>query len=335
MERFQPPRPIVASASVVVAFLAVFALLASGVLGAGKPGVRVPGSPVPSAPAVPSAPPSDEPSDHPAPIAPSGPADDASDGIDKVNLANWPGVDSSVVVWDESDSLADASSGEPGRPGSVSYKEVKVVHVDDDTLRLTWADLPIDNVVRVSIRRADDGTYLVRIVRPVPQQPNDGVVTDRVLVLDFGVAIPATDVAVTLIDNLEPSGTAGVFDVGLASSSGSGLHVLAWDETDGLKAAKIGSIDSVATVGINEVEVDNVDADTIRLTWTSLPIASEARLSIRMADDGTYEFRLVRLQPRVPADGTRIGRVLLLDFNVAVLAADVNVKLIDALANNG
>jgi hypothetical protein len=48
-----------------------------------------------------------------------------------------------------------------------------------------------------------------------------------------------------------------------------------------------------------------------------------------------YQFRLVRLQPQLPADGTPVGRVLLLDFNVALPAADVNVELIDVLENNG
>lgn len=349
MDRYRSARPIAVSASVAIALVAVLALIAGGVLG------RAPNSAGPSAsqpPSAPSADPSAKPTRNPATPPPSAPiatpapsdpiatpqpepADDASDGVDEVDVFNWPGVRSTVVVWDETDSLADASSGRPGRPASVAYDKVEIDAVDDDTVRLTWSDLPIENRVRLSIRHDDIGKFLIRLVRPRAMPPSDGVVSDRVLVLDFNVAVPAEDVDVELVESVVPSNAVGIVGVGLATPNEAPSSVMVWDETDGLADAVTGNPDGGASVDHDDVALAQVDDDTVRLTWTALPAENEARLSIRMAEDGTYLFRLVRIQEHGPTDTMVTDRILILDFNVAIAADDIDVTLIDTMDNNG
>jgi len=54
-----------------------------------------------------------------------------------------------------------------------------------------------------------------------------------------------------------------------------------------------------------------------------------------MADNGRYQLRLVREQPQGPTTPVALERVLVLDFLVAVSADNVDVEVIDGLANEG
>lgn len=317
-------RSILFAVSIAAALVAVLALVVGGVLGAARP--------------QPSAPPGSQPpapSQRPSPSLPSvtpspRPSDDASDGIDVVDLITVVRIDYSALVWDESDSLADASSGEPGRGASVGPDEVGIEHVDADAIRLTWTDLPIQNQVRVSISRDGDGRYVVRIVRPRPQMPTDGDAADRVLVLDFHVAVPAKDLRVEIVDTLVPSGELGFARVALGPT-----QLAVWDETQGL-AAVVGAGSALeASVGPDEVAVVNLDDSTIRVVWTELPIESQTRLSIRMDEDGTYRLRLHRTHSQEPTDGDAGDRFVVLKFHVSVAAEDVAVEIVDSLRNDG
>lgn len=186
MNRYRPIHPAAVSGAVGLAAAVLLIVSASGVLGGvrGAPARRAAPSPSPVA--------------TPSPV----PSDDASDGIDRVELENEHGVDSSVVVWDETDTMKDAYSGSPGRGATVAADELEVVSVDDDTLRLTWSDLPIGSQARASVRIADDGTWRVRVMRTRPQAPTDAIATDRVLLVDFHVAVPVEDVRVAIVDSM-------------------------------------------------------------------------------------------------------------------------------------
>jgi hypothetical protein len=291
-------------------------------------GPATPASPTPSAPPASAPPATHEPTD---PGPPSN-DDDASDGVDVVDLVNLPGVASGVVVWDETDTLADASSGRPtpGHPVPAGTIRVEATGATD-TIRLRWSDLPLDSTARLAIRIDPDGTYRMTLFRDRPAAPNDGVVSDRVLVLRFHVSVPVESVKIKLVEGLSPSAAIGYASAGLATSDGTGLSVAVWDETEGLGAVRIVDVDDKATVSDRKVRVVNRGPDTLRVTWADPEMAGDARLSVRMSSDGTYVLRLVRDRIQGTAQPVALDRVVDLAFLVAVDAADVRVELIDNL----
>ena len=333
MNQHRSSRSIGVLASAAVAVVAALAVIASGVLGGAGASPR-PSNPPPSAP-VPN--PSSKPSSPPVVDQPPvGPTDDAADGLDYVELINLPGVDSSVVIWDESDSLADAWSGTPDRDGPVARNVIEAAgSVDQETLRLTWSDLPIASRAQLSIYRTSDGKYHFVLFRPAHAGPSDNVVSDRVLNLKFHASVPVEDVVVELVEGLGPSAGVGLVQGGLTTSGGTGLEIAVWDETDGLAAASIDRVEGTPTVGPDTVRIVNDDADTLRLTWADPDVATYAKLSIRMGDDGRYNLRLVRERPQGPTTPVAHERVLVLDFLVAVPAEDVDIQVIDGMLNEG
>lgn len=335
MNQHRSARSIGILASSAVAVVAALAVIASGVLGNAGASPRPATSVPPPSPPVPS--PSVNPSGGPiVDQPPIGPSDDADDGVDIVDLINLPGVDSSVVVWDESDSLADASSGTPDRKGPVPHDVIEAGgSVDESTVRLTWSDLPIASRAQLSIRHTSDGKYHFVLFRPTQPGPTDNVVSDRVLNLKFQVAVPVEDVEVELVESLLPSAGIGLVQAGLTTSGGTGLTIAVWDETDSLAAASIDRVEGRPSVSLASVRVVNDDADTLRLTWADPEAATYGKLSIRLAENGRYQLRLVRERPQGPTTPVALERVLLLDFLVAVPADDVDVEVIDALANEG
>jgi hypothetical protein len=138
-----------------------------------------------------------------------------------------------------------------------------------------------------------------------------------------------------LVEGLAPSAGIGLHQGGLATSDGTGLTIAVWDETDGLAAASIDRIDGLPSVGPDTVLVVNDDDDTLRITWADPEVATYAKLSIRISEDGRYQLRLVRERPQGPTTPVALERVLVLDFLVAVPADDVDVEVVDGMSNEG
>jgi class 3 adenylate cyclase len=78
-----------------------------------------------------------------------------------------------------------------------------------------------------------------------------------------------------------------------------------------------------------DVQVENVDADTLRVTWVGLPVDAEIRLQVKAKGDG---FVLAFTQPAPPKDSDAVGfdRVLVLDFASAVRSQDVQATFATA-----
>jgi hypothetical protein len=335
MNRTRSNRLVAVAAGTVVLVVAAIMLFAgSGLLAAG-PVADPSGSPKPSTSPKPSGPPNPGPTDEPAPTLepPVAPEDDASDGVVSVPLANWPGVDSWVLVWDESDSLADAESGSPDRQPVPANVVETAGSADGSIVRLTWSDLPVDSKARLSIRRDADGTYKIRLVRLRPAGPSDNVASERVVELHFHASVPVDDVEVELVESLVPTDAIGLVQSGITGSDGTGLTIAVWDETEGLTGAGIDRVEGNPAVGPETVLVVNDDADRLRVTWADPEAATYAKLSIRMADNGRYQLRIVRERPQGPTAPAALERVVLLDFGVSVPADDVDVEVIDGIAN--
>jgi hypothetical protein len=178
----------------LLALAAVLVLVAGGAFGRGTGSSPAPSVPASTAPSVqPSAPSSQPPTVQPT-VEPS---DDPFD----IDLENLTDHDVSVVVDDESGTLAGATSGRPGDGMSVRWFDSKVENIDDETLSVVWVGLPRDEQVRLSIS-ATDGEYRLRFVQAAPPANSDAVGYDRILVLRFDTPVSADDVEVTFEDGI-------------------------------------------------------------------------------------------------------------------------------------
>ena len=193
-------------AAVTVGAVAVIALIASGVLrpapvtGANpSPSPSAPVNPAPSAPA-----PTPRPPASPAPTQP--PVDDPVDGEKFVQLDVADPNRVIIGVKDFTGQLVDATSGRAGDGMSVRWSELKVVNLDDDTLRLTWVGLPNDDPIKVVIAHFDgdpDGTPSIVLFRLEPPANSDALGYDRVLDLHFGAPVRAEDFNVAVQDGMD------------------------------------------------------------------------------------------------------------------------------------
>jgi hypothetical protein len=71
-----------------------------------------------------------------------------------------------------------------------------------------------------------------------------------------------------------------------------------------------------------DVEIVNVDEDSLRVTWVGLP--ADAGVALKVDADGAgYVLRFTQPAPPANSDATGFDRVLVLDFASAVDAASV------------
>ena len=99
------------------------------------------------------------------------------------------------------------------------------------------------------------------------------------------------------------------------------------DDPDDLVAdAASGEAGDGMSVRWFDVKVENVDADTLRVTWVGLPQDDVVRLTVSEGQDG-IELRFVQASPPVNSDASGHDRVLVLDFQGDVDAASVTATV--------
>lgn len=114
----------------------------------------------------------------------------------------------------------------------------------------------------------------------------------------------------------------GDFVVDLDVATPHDVKVIVKDGTGSVTDARSGRAGDGMSVRWGDVKVENVDADTIRVTWVGLPGDVDIDLGISKADDAiVLDFD----QPGPPANSDALGydRVLELDFDAPVDAGDV------------
>ena len=125
------------------------------------------------------------------------PATQIPDGF-VIDLDTADANDVSVVIQDATGSIVSARSGRAGDGMSVRWKDIVVENVDEDTLRLTWAGWPIDEVITVSV--APDGAgYALTFTQKMPYENTDAMGADRVLIVDVATAVSAEDVSARFV----------------------------------------------------------------------------------------------------------------------------------------
>ncbi len=104
------------------------------------------------------------------------------------------------------------------------------------------------------------------------------------------------------------------------------VSVVIKDETDGVVGASAGRAGDGMSVRWYTAKVENVDADTVRLTWVGFPQDEEVSLRVHELD-GAVAFTLVSAGPPPNSDGLGFDRVLDLDFAEPISAADILVSV--------
>ena len=146
-------------------------------------------SPVPTSPAT------------PAPATPAPTADPVDGSV--VVLDTVDDNDPSVVVDDQTGTLADVVTGHAGDGMSVRWNEAIVDQVDPRTIGVTWVGFPGEEQVVLTID-SDAGAPVLVFDQKAPYANTDALGADRVLVLTFDNDVDADKVEVAF-PSVEPS----------------------------------------------------------------------------------------------------------------------------------
>jgi len=141
-------------------------------------------------------PPDSTPTASPSP-QPSSPAPSPSPIVRSVDLIGSDGrVLSTIEIVDESGTLVEAASGQPGEGGSSSAENADVANdpADPATIVLTWTGLASDKDQRLTI--SPDGRTMTLDVQ---QGCGDLLPFDRVLILTFDGPVPAGEVTAPIV----------------------------------------------------------------------------------------------------------------------------------------
>jgi hypothetical protein len=112
-----------------------------------------------------------------------------------VVLAGTSGADIAIDITDESGTLVEATSGEPGDGASVPANKLVVTNDGPATLRLTWSGGPCASLDELGI----DPSRTLFLLQEPPCE-GDSMPGDRVLILRFSTPIAADRVLATLQD---------------------------------------------------------------------------------------------------------------------------------------
>ena len=134
------------------------------------------------------------------------PADAGQDAMPiNLDLETFDGHAVSLDIVDRTRSVTSATSGRPGDGASVEAYTIKVVTLDERTIRLTWIDYPIDNRLALFVDEVD-GRLQLLLVQPEPRGDTDSIGFDRQVDLTFDHAVDASTVQAILQDGLDTPG---------------------------------------------------------------------------------------------------------------------------------
>jgi hypothetical protein len=125
---------------------------------------------------------------------------------------------------------------------------------------------------------------------------------------------------------------AGPLTVALKNLTGHDVSVAIDDQTGALAGAASGQPGDGMSVRWHDMQVENVDTDTVRIVWVGLPRDEHLTLSIT-GQAGAYALRFVQAAPPADSDAIGFDRILNLDFAAPVSAEDVKVTIEDAPIN--
>ena len=106
------------------------------------------------------------------------------------------------------------------------------------------------------------------------------------------------------------------------------------DETGSVVGGSSGPEADGPSVESYSLDVQQVDADTLRLTWIDYAIDNALQLHV-FDNDGVLQLVMIQPEPTTDVDAMAFDRVLFLDFDGPVSAADVEAWLQDGMDTPG
>jgi hypothetical protein len=128
----------------------------------------------------------------------------------------------------------------------------------------------------------------------------------------------------------DPGSDAMPIHVELDSTSGQDVYVDIVDRTGTIERAVTGRPGEGVSVGSDTINVENLDARTLRLTWSDFPIDNGLSLFVDPVGTG-YRFLMIQPAPTGPADAMGEDRILELAFDHEVSAAEVEAFIQEGL----
>jgi len=128
----------------------------------------------------------------------------------------------------------------------------------------------------------------------------------------------------------DPGTDAVPIHVVLESTSGQDVYVDIVDRSGTIERALTGRPAEGVSVGSDTLQVENLDARTLRLMWSDFPIDNGLSLFVDPVGTG-YRFLMIQPAPTGPADATGEDRILDLEFDHEISAAEVEAFIQEGL----
>ena len=122
--------------------------------------------------------------------------------------------------------------------------------------------------------------------------------------------------------------------VDIETVAGGAVYVDIVDSTGYLVGAKSGTPAEGQSVGQYMLEVENLDATTLKLSWVDYPIENALALYID-EHDGAVRLLLIQPAPTGPTDAIALDRELILSFSQPISADQVESFLQEGLDTPG
>jgi hypothetical protein len=137
-------------------------------------------------------------------------------------------------------------------------------------------------------------------------------------------ASPSAAPTPTPIPTPEPTETPadGNFTIDLNTVDDHDVSILVEDRTGSVVDVASGNAGDGMSVRWLDMKVENLDAETLRLTWVGLPRDEVVRLFI-FHDDGKVKLAFAQAAPPNNSDALGYDRILVLKFDAPVRAEDV------------
>jgi hypothetical protein len=122
----------------------------------------------------------------------------------------------------------------------------------------------------------------------------------------------------------------GIFNLDLDTVDDHDVKIVVDDRTGTVVDATSGNPGDGMSVRWFDMKVENVDADTLRLTWVGLPRDETVRLFV-IEEHGKVKLAFVQAAPPNNSDAMGYDRILVLKFDAPVRAEDVTWSMQEGL----
>lgn len=127
-----------------------------------------------------------------------------------------------------------------------------------------------------------------------------------------------------------PAPSDGIGDIDIRNLTDHDVKLRVTDATGKVVTVKSGNPGDGMSVRWFDVDVENIDATTLRVTWVGLPRDEVVQLGVS-AVDGGYRLRFVQAAPPANSDATGFDRIVEIAFGEPVRAEDVRATIQESL----